>query len=433
MKVSILSAFPDLYTPFLSTSLIGRCQKSGLIDIEVETLFSFVKPKERIDASTFGHGTGMLIRPEVVEKAIEAREAEHGKALKVFFSPHGRKLEQRVVERLSNSAREKGHLLLFAARYEGVDARAEQEYADEIISLGDFVLMGGDLPVMVFLESILRFIPGIVSKSESVKSDSFSGSLVDYPEYCAPVVWKGHVVPEEIRSGNHALMKSWRKKRAVERTAYHHFDWFSKSRSTEEEKHLMLSCLPSHYVVLMHSNVQVKSQELEGTTSVTSIDIHDIARSAKTYGIKNFFIVTPLLDQQKIVTTLLNFWQTGKGVDYNRSRHEAVQIVKLKSSLPEVVASIYDEEQKEPILIATSARAGSGNQVIHYGDQSLVWGNKKPVLIILGTGQGLSSELVDQCDYLLIPLEGLSTFNHLSVRSAAAIIFDRWLGLNIRW
>jgi tRNA (guanine37-N1)-methyltransferase len=433
MNISIITAFPSLYKEFLSASLIGRARQKMVVDIVVDNLFSFVQPKERIDGPTFGHGAGMVIRPEVIARAIESRERINGPALKIFFSPHGKKLNQRLLKKLTNDIREKNHLLLLPARYEGMDARIEEEYADEVISVGDFVLMGGDIPAMMLIEGMLRFVPGVVGKEESVDRDSFSGSFVDYPEYCAPVVWKNRQVPDVVRSGNHEQMNVWRKNIAVERTVQRHFDWFRTSSSTAAERRLVLECMPPHYVVLMHSNVQIKAQNQEGTTSVTSIDIHDIARSAKTYGLKKFFVVTPLIDQQKIVATLLDFWQNGVGIEYNRSRHEAVRNVILKGSLDEVIELITMTEKEDPILIATSAKTSDHRRpILTYHDQSLVWQWKRPVLIVLGTGQGLSQNLVSRCDYLLHPVEGLSEFNHLSVRSAAAIIFDRWLGLNLK-
>lgn len=320
--------------------------------------------------------------------------------------------------------------MLLPARYEGMDDRIEQEYADEIISVGDFVLMGGDIPAMMLLEGLLRFVPGVVGKQASVEHDSFSCAFVDYPEYCAPVEWRGHVVPEVVRSGNHAAMATWRRDEAAKRTVLRHFDWLRTSAPTQQERTLASKYIPSHYAALMHTDVLIGSEGIEGTTSVTSIDIHDIARSAKTYGIKKFFVVTPLIDQQKIVSTLLDFWQKGVGVTYNYSRHRAVKQVILQESLDEVIKAIEHKEGKKPLLIATSAKTSIHQQVITYHDQTKVWAQDRPVLFLFGTGQGLAQRVLERCNYLLVPVIGLSDFNHLSVRSAVAIILDRWLGLN---
>ena len=424
--------FPHLYKPFLETSLIKRAQDQKLVEFNLADFFSFVAPKERIDAPTFGHGAGMLIKPEVVQKAIEAHEQSYGPAYKIFFSPHGKKLDQKLLQEIAAQANEKKHLMLLPARYEGMDARVEQEYADQIISIGDFVLMGGDLPAMILLEGLLRLIPGVVGKTESVAADSFSGPLVDYPEYTMPVVWKGHEVPEVIRSGDHKKIAQWRMHQALERTVTGHFEWARSFTMSGSQKELVAHAIPAHYLVLMHNQVIVADGNRVGNTSVTSLDIHDIARSARTYGIRNYFIVTDLLDQQKIVRKLLDFWQTGYGVEYNASRHDAVKSVELKDSLESVVEKIAKKEGQRPLIIATSAKATDHQALITFFDQQKVWESKRPVLIILGTGQGLDSQVLQQADFLLTPVQGLTDYNHLSVRSAAAIILDRWLGLNIK-
>jgi tRNA (guanine37-N1)-methyltransferase len=430
MKISILTVFPDLYNSFLQTSLVRRAQEADLIKIQTHGFMSFVPPKQRIDSPTFGPSAGMLIRPDVVEKAVEEAEKQDGKAFKIFFSPHGKKLDQPLLQSLADRLQQQKHLMLIPARYEGMDARVEQYYADEIISMGDFVLMGGDIPAMMLMEGLLRLIPGVIGKQESIERESFRGPFVDHPEYTAPVDWKGMQVPEIVRSGHHAAIEAWRQEQAAERTVFSHFSWLRSTKMTQAERKLAKKYIPNHYVVLMHSEVMVKGQDQIGTTSVTSLDIHDIARSAKTYGLAHYFIVTPLRDQQHIVQTLLDFWQKGGGFAYNESRFEAVKQVSLLDSLDQVIADIEKKEGKKPLLVVTSAREMSNIPTISYEDQAVVWAHKRPVLLILGTGGGLSQELMERCDYRLMPIVGFSDYNHLSVRSAAAVIFDRWLGLN---
>jgi tRNA (guanine37-N1)-methyltransferase len=436
MKISVVTLFPELYKPFFSTSLVERARQKRIIDTHLYDLFSYAEPKQRIDGPTFGHGAGMVIKPEIIEKAVNDVQAQHGAAYKIFFSPRGKKLDQKSLRALYDRMHEqkKEHIMLLPARYEGMDARIETEYADEIISIGDFVLMGGDLPAMVFLEGLLRFVPAVVGKSESVELDSFSGPFVDYPEYTAPVEWKGHQVPELLRSGNHKAIADWRQQEVAKESVLHHFDWVrAYPEFTPEQEKLVEKNLPHHYVVLMHSDVLVSEDKINtkvGTTSVTSLDIHDIARSALTYGLKNYFIVTPLVDQQAIVKTLLGFWQEGPGISYNNYRHDALNHVILESNLENVIEKITQREGKEPVLIATGAKADTHSGMITFFDQEKVWSSDRPVLIVLGTGRGLTPELIARCDYRLVPLEGFSPFNHLSVRSAAAVIFDRWLGKN---
>jgi tRNA (guanine37-N1)-methyltransferase len=439
MHISILTVFPELYHSFLQTSLVGRAQHNNLISCDVRAFSDFCKPKERIDAPTFGHGAGMLIRPEVIERAVDAQDDAHGKAFKIFFSPQGKVLTQYQVQHFAHELQKKNHVMLVAARYEGMDARVEEEYADALVSVGDFVLMGGDIPAMMVLEALLRHIPGVVGRQESVQEDSFTGPFFDYPEYTAPVVWKEREVPAVVRSGNHGQLRAWRQNQAVTKTIRERFDWVRSVPMSCEQRDQVIQQLPPHYVVLMHDQVVVGGEHPEiGTTSVTSLDIHDIARSATTYGLKNYFIVTPLIDQQKIVQRLLDFWLHGVGVAYNPHRHESLKLVQLCSSLDEVLFDIAKKHDASPIIIATSARKyelegrSISKRLITYHDQAQIWAFNRPVLIVLGTGQGLSQECINRCDYVLVPIEGFSDFNHLSVRSAAAIIFDRWLGSTVK-
>ena len=437
MNISILTLFPALYQEFLRTSLIGRAQDKNLLNIELSNLFDFCNPGQRIDSPTFGPGAGMLLRPDVVEAAINKQEMKFGKALRVFFSPQGEKIDQRLLKKLHSMASESDHLLLFASRYEGVDARVEQEYADIELSVGDFVLMGGDLPCMMLLEGLLRYVPGVVGREESVAADSFSGAFVDYPEFTQPVSWHGHEVPEVVRSGNHQAIAKWRTEQAAQKTVKMHFDWLRKHNLTVEEKKLAYQFMPSHYAALMHGDILLKDQDSPnqtrvGTSSVTSFDLHDISRSSLTYGLKNYFIVTPLKDQQQIVNTLLDFWKMPPGIAYNKHRHQAVAKVVLQNNVDEVIAHITAQEGKVPILVATSGRDVPHIKKISFYDQAEVWQHDRPVLFLFGTAKGIAPHIIERCDYLLGPICGFTDFNHLSVRSAAAIVFDRWLGINVK-
>lgn len=432
MNISILTVCNQLYEPFVHTSLVGRAQEKGIVHIDVQSFFSYVQPKERIDAPTFGPGAGMLIRPDVVQKAIEDKEARYGKAFKIFFSPRGQKVDQRVLETIAQRAQECGHVMFVPARYEGMDARVEDEYADMILSMGDFVIMGGDLPTMMTIEGFLRLIPHVVGKEESVSRDSFSGPFVDFPSYTEPVEWKGKRVPDVLRSGNHGAIEKWRNDQAVSATVKEHFSWLRSQQLTQDDRVLAGNYIPSHYVALMHSDVLIGEEKKLGVTSVTSVDIHDIARSSKTYGVQEFFIVTPLVDQQKIVQRMLDFWKKGIGFEYNRCRYDAILQVQLANSLSEVIKKIEEREGKKPLIVTTSAKVTNAQQLISFYDQKKVWAADRPILLLFGTGQGLAPSVIEQSDYLLLPLDGFSDFNHLSVRSATAIILDKWLGTNVK-
>ncbi|MBA3752237.1 tRNA (guanosine(37)-N1)-methyltransferase TrmD [Candidatus Dependentiae bacterium] len=428
MHISIVTLFPELYKPFLETSLVEKAQITGVVSFSLENIFAYCSPKERIDAPSFGHGAGMVLKPEIIQKAVEKQEASYGAAYKIFFSPQGKKLDQKLLATIASELQARQHLMLLPARYEGMDSRVEEYYADVVVSIGDYVLMGGDLPTMVLIEGMLRLIPGVIGKQESVEHESFSGPFVDYPEFTAPVEWKGIRVPDVVRSGNHGQLASWRRTEAARKTVYHHFGWLRSHVKNKEDKKLVASLMPSHYVILMHSHVMV-DQNREGNSSVTSLDIHDIARSACSFGIKKYYIITPLLDQQHNVKRLLEFWHTEVGLEYNPQRHEALALVQLVSTLEEAMQEIQKREQNEPLLIATSAQTYDLVEIISYSDQERVWLHKKPVAFVFGTARGLTGGLMNKCNYMLGPIEGFSSFNHLSVRSAVAIVLDRWLGL----
>lgn len=433
MNISILTVFQPFYDSFLETSLVGQARSKGLVAIDVVSFRSFAVPKERIDAPSFGSGAGMLIKPAIVEKAVDSQEQKNGRAVKILFSPQGEKLTQRLLQDIYarvTAENDKQHLMLIPARYEGMDARVEEEYADYVVSVGDFVLMGGDLPTMIFLEGFLRLIPGVVGKAESVEHESFVGPFVDYPSYTQPVVWHNKEVPAVVRSGNHGVVDAWRREQAVIKTVKNHFSWLRSWPLNQKEKDEVIKHIPSHYVVLMHSHVLLGDNHEEGVSSVTSIDIHDIARSSRTYGIKNFFIVTPLKDQQQIVGRLLEFWTQGYGVEYNKNRCQALRRVVICEKMEEVLEYIKKQDGQEPIVMATSARGVDHDHKITYFDQTKVWNNKKSVVLVFGTGKGLSASFISKTDYLLAPVEGFTDFNHLSVRSAVAIVLDRWLGIN---
>jgi tRNA (guanine37-N1)-methyltransferase len=429
VNISILTLFPDLYAAFFKTSLLKHAAKKDIAVCHTVDYFTFTEPKKRIDAPTFGPGDGMLIKPVIVQKAINEQERTFGKAFKIFLSPHGKKLDQGMALELANKMQRHEHTIIATARYEGMDARVEEKYADEIISVGDVVLMGGDIPAMMLLEATLRHIPGVVGKQGSVDADSFTGPFVDYPEYTEPVEWEGMHVPDIVRSGNHGAIAQWRQEQAVKRSVLDHFSWLRTSKLSKKERRLTLDAIPNHYTALMHDSIDLPDGSV-GTTSVTTIDIHDIARSGRTFGCQDFFIVTPLQDQRRIVETMLNFWQTPTGQNYNPDRYEAMSYVSVRDRLADVRKIIKDKEGVEPLLVATSARSVDNVPKISFHDQGTVWTHQRPVLFLFGTGGGMSKELLAECDYCLLPIEGLSDFNHLSVRSAVAIVLDRWLGLN---
>lgn len=469
IHISILTVFPELHDAWCNTSLMKKAQASDMLSVSTYRFSDFVAPKERIDVPTCGPGPGMVLRAEVVTAAIERAEAEHGKGKVVFFSPSGQLLTQRSAEAFVAQMQQENesnveaapvppsselrrtsipegsdstqpsvmlrnktlHIILVCARYEGVDCRVEEAFADAIVSVGNFVLMGGDIPAQIFGEAVLRCFPGILGNTYSLTADSFQGPLVDYPAYGQPREWRGRVVPEVLFSGNHEKINEWREGDAIQRSLKGHFDWLRRSMMDTRLRDKVADAIPPHYVILMHDHVLIGKKEglKEGTTSVTTIDLHDIARSSATYNITKFFIVTPLHDQQKQLKVFFQFWQTAQGKDYNVTRYDAMRRVFVVDSIEEAEAIIQEDNKgAQPLRIATSAKAFDDVPALDYHEQGEVWQHTRPVSLIFGTGQGLTEQFLASCDFLLLPVYGFTKYNHLSVRSAVAIILDRWLG-----
>ncbi len=442
VHVSLISVFPEVHESFLNTSLVKRAQDAGILSVSTYKFSSFVPVTERIDVPACGPGAGMVIKAEVVATAIDAAIAEHGDGTVIFFSPQGKQLTQPLLREMYEHIRDDSdlnidaqetdaeHIILVCGRYEGVDHRTEQQYADYILSIGDYVLMGGDLPAQVFLESYLRLVPGVIGRSASVEQDSFSNHMFDYPAYGKPIEWRGMNVPDVLLSGNHAKIDEWRMQHALSETVKKRFDWVRRHDISFRDAKDVARHIPPHAVVLMHDEVVASKEGNVGTSSVTTIDMHDIARSAATYGLKNYYLVTSLRDQQKIVEQFLEFWHSYKGKQYNNDRFEAMRRIVLKPSLDLVAAHMREQYGADPLIVTTSARIGQFDApYISYHDQKEVWRHERPVLLVLGTAHGLSNEVMVKSDYILRPLRGFTNYNHLSVRSAAAIIFDRWLGI----
>ncbi len=215
MKVTVYTLFPQLVTPYLQEALLGRAIERGLLSVETRDLRRFAGNRTgRVDDAPYGGGAGMVIRVDVAAAAVrEAQRDAPPPDETVLLSPAGRSLDQALVEHLAGLQ----HLVLIAGRYEGFDARAEALVTREV-SVGDFVLMGGELPALCILEAVARLLPGALGDAESHRQDSFTTGLLDYPEYTRPLVFEDAEVPEVLRSGHHARIDAWRRREALKRT-----------------------------------------------------------------------------------------------------------------------------------------------------------------------------------------------------------------------
>lgn len=209
MIIDILTLFPDMFTP-LKESVIGRAVKAEKVEIRVTDIRDYTLDKhKKCDDYTFGGGAGMVLMPQPVASAIEAVDPEH-KARRIYMSPKGKTFTQKMVPELLAYER----LLLLCGHYEGVDQRVIDLYIDEEISIGDYVLTGGELPAMVVSDAVCRYIDGVLS-NDSLTDETFTGDTLEYPQYTRPREFMGLTVPDVLLSGNHAEIDKWRKKESM--------------------------------------------------------------------------------------------------------------------------------------------------------------------------------------------------------------------------
>jgi len=217
MRFDIISVFPELFAGVLECGIIRRARQSGLVDIRLVNLRDFAKDKHRsVDDRPYGGGEGMVFMPAPLFEAVEfCRRTESGAGCQVvLLTPQGKPWSQDLAAKFSAVT----HLVLICGRYEGVDQRVIDHLVDLEVSIGDFVLTGGEIPAMVVLDSVVRLIPGALGCWESTVNESFSAGLLDYPQYTRPAEYLGHTVPEVLLSGDHAKIGKWRKERALEKT-----------------------------------------------------------------------------------------------------------------------------------------------------------------------------------------------------------------------
>ena len=220
MRIDVFTIFPALVRGPLTESLLGKAVATGLLDVRVHDIRSFTSDKHhQVDDSSFGGGPGMVMKPEPVFAAVESLDPDRGRVL--LLSPAGRRLDQAWVRELAAEP----HLTLIAGRYEGIDERVVSGLPAEELSIGDYVVSGGELPALVVIEAVTRLVPGVIGKEESHELDSFSreGEL-DHPHYTRPREFRGMSVPEVLVSGNHAEIERWRREASLDKARRHRPD-----------------------------------------------------------------------------------------------------------------------------------------------------------------------------------------------------------------
>jgi tRNA (guanine37-N1)-methyltransferase len=216
LRIDVLTLFPGMFDGPLSHSILARAREAGLLSVETHDLREYAEGKHRVtDEPPFGGGGGMVMKPEPIFAGVEALAGSHGPGRVILLSPAGAVLTSGVAERL---ARE-DHLILICGRYEGVDQRVADHLADEEISIGDYVLSGGELPAMVLIDAVARFLPGVLGDPEAPHKDSFSKGMLEAPHYTRPRDFRGWTVPDVLLSGDHGAVEAWRKEEGERRTS----------------------------------------------------------------------------------------------------------------------------------------------------------------------------------------------------------------------
>lgn len=421
LHFNIVTLFPEFFASPLETSLLGRFRANGGVS------FSFHNPRDHaqdrhrhVDDTPYGGGPGMVMQAPVVAKAIESI-SEPGRI--AILSPAGRPLTGAYARELARFS----HITLVCGRYEGIDSRIEEHFGAEAISIGDFVLNGGETGALAVIEAVCRFAPGFLGKEESASEDSFDSSLLEYPHYTRPVEFAGRRVPDVLMSGDHARIAAWRREESLRRTLRFRPDLLARAGLSEKDA-AVIRAIPRTRAgrnlgfCLIHWPVKLENGRI-GASSLTNLDVHDIARISRSYGLGAFYVLIPVADQLELANQIVAHWQTGP----NRDRAEALSTVRPVASFEEMRQAATEAHGIEPIFLAASAQWPKKNRIALAPSEVLALCAKRPVIICLGTARGLSDMALASCDGQLAPLRYAGS-NHLPVRSAAAIIADRILG-----
>jgi len=236
MRFDILTLFPGMFSSPFQESILGRAIQKDLMDIRIINVREFALDKHQVvDDTPYGGGQGMVMKVEPIARAIAWAKSEDPSAWTIYLTPQGKPFDQEKARDLSS----RPHLILLCGRYEGVDERVRELCINEEISIGDYVLTGGELAAMVMIDAVSRLLPGVLGSAQSAEDDSFTNALLEHPQYTRPVDFEGRRVPEILLSGNHAAISLWRRKEALKRTALRRPDLLAKARLTRKDEELL--------------------------------------------------------------------------------------------------------------------------------------------------------------------------------------------------
>lgn len=238
MHISVISLFPEMFQALSQYGVSGRAVKNGLLTLDLINPRDFTTDRHRtVDDRPYGGGPGMVMKIAPLQAALAAAKAKQPQAQVIYLSPQGQPLQQAVVSQISGNAGQ--GLILLAGRYEGVDERFIETHVDVEISIGDYVLSGGELPAMVLIDAVTRFLPGVLGHDQSAQQDSFMDGLLDCPHYTRPEVYEGREVPKVLLSGDHAKIERWRRQQALGRTWQRRPDLIEQGALSDEQQALL--------------------------------------------------------------------------------------------------------------------------------------------------------------------------------------------------
>jgi tRNA (guanine37-N1)-methyltransferase len=236
MRFDVLTLFPELFSSFLKETILGRAVKAGLVDIRLVNIRSFAKGRHLVtDDRPFGGGEGMVMKPGPISRALESIDRTTDRSPVLLLTPQGRTFDQPLAWELSRMEQ----IILVCGRYEGVDERIRTRGVDLELSIGDYVLSGGEMAAMVVMDAVSRLVPGVLGGERSTQEDSFEEGLLEYPQYTRPRVFKNEEVPAVLLSGDHEKIRVWRRTESLKRTLERRPDLLEKAKLTEEDKRIL--------------------------------------------------------------------------------------------------------------------------------------------------------------------------------------------------
>ena len=422
MRFTILSLFPEFFDSPLNCGLLGKARQQGVVDFALVNPRDFAENKHKsVDDRPYGGGPGMVMALDPLAGALRSLE-NPGRML--LLSPRGRRLDQTFARELSAEP----CLTILCGRYEGIDERLLDLFPIELVSAGDFVLSGGESASLCLIEAVARLLPGFMGKEESGDEESFSAGLLEYPHYTRPETYEGLTVPEILLGGDHAKVRAWRREQSLDQTLSRRPELLGEASLTAKDRQFLGTksrtlLARNLHIALVHGPVLNKFGHTV-TVSLTNLDLHDIARISRTYGLSGFTVVTPLEDQRALAATLTGHWTDGAGGQANPDRAEALGKVRVEATLEDAIARVREETGQAPWVLATSARPEGAVTPAQIRDAL----REHPILLVLGTGSGLAPEALALTNAQVAPVRPYGGYNHLPVRSAAAILTDRILG-----